>query len=112
MWKIYYDVPSRELTFRLGGAKHGADRPMDWHRDALRAYCKALPYMKRRTVTANENSVRYDSDEGSAFWSLRPSEVAFDQTKRILNLMDGGEVVADRASLKARQVYLVLPVAI
>jgi hypothetical protein len=110
MWKIYYDVPSRELTFRIGGVKQETDRPTDWHRDALHAYSKALPYMKRRTVTEDESSVRYDSEEGSVFWSLRPSEVVFEQTKRILNLMDGEEVVANRASLRACQVYLVLPV--
>jgi hypothetical protein len=112
MWKIYYDVPSRELTFRIGGVKQEADLPTDWHRDALHAYSKALPYMKRRTETEDESSVRYDSEEGSVFWSMRPSEVVFEQTKRILNLMDGDEVVADRASLKACKVYLVLPVSI
>ena len=105
MWKIYFDVPTRELTFRLDGARSDDDRPTPWHAAMLRAYSAALPLMRRRTVLAGERAVRYDALEGSALWAFAPVEVDLGGLRRVTDLLDGDVRKVQTLVAEPRRVY-------
>lgn len=105
MWKIYFDVPTEELTFRINGAKSDADRPTEWHAERFRAYSLALPLMQVRTVLPDEQGVRYDSEEGSIVWAFRPFELPLGAQSRVTDLATGASWETSALEAKPNQVY-------
>ncbi|CAN5367392.1 hypothetical protein BH11ARM2_BH11ARM2_29670 [soil metagenome] len=105
MWKLYFDVPTGEVSFRIGGAKDDGDRPRKWHTDVLDAYRQALPLMQRRTILDGERGVRYDAPEGSVIWAFAPIEIDLGGEKRVEELLSGETSRTARLSAEGRRIY-------
>jgi hypothetical protein len=109
VWQVFWDVPSRSLCFRYGGATGPGDAPSDWHQALFRAYRTVQPHMRHRTILANEDGIRYDHEGHTVLWAFR--DMAFDlpAAAEATNVLTGERCRAATLAARRHNLYLVAP---
>jgi hypothetical protein len=105
MWKLYFHISSREVTFRISGAKSDADRPSAWHTRLLAAYSEVLPAMRSHRVLPNEAGVRYESEGETVLWAFGEGHLDFDGPREAVELLSGKRQTVARLGFGPRELY-------
>ncbi len=107
MWGLMWDVPSRKLTFRYGGAHDAADLPGEYHISLYKAYDKALPHMQNRTILPGEAGVQYEHGGKKVLWAFKNIPMSFKSAVNIKELTTGKVMKTDKLMAEQHKVYLI-----
>lgn len=107
IWGLFWDVPSRKLSFRYGGALGESDVPGQFHINLYKAYNIAAEHMRNRTILPDEAGVRYDYEGKTVIWAFKDFPVDFKSTMEVCELADGTKIRAKTLKAESKKVYLI-----
>jgi hypothetical protein len=111
VWKLYWHIPSDQLSFNYNGPRGAFDHPGAWHIALLHAFNRVGDLMRNRRVLPAEAGVIYDTGDQQVLWAFTDLRLPLPGPATIRDVLNGGQARGTTVDAARHQIYHITPLA-